>query len=46
MGESHTFLAKTIHWLFIVLYAYGIFKQIEDLEQLEDTGLLIFEVMP
>ena len=45
MGESHTFLAKTIHWLFIVLYAYGIFKQIEDLEQLEDTGLLIFEVI-
>ncbi len=45
MGESHTFLAKTIHWLFIVLYAYGIFKQIEDIEQLEDTGLLIFEVI-
>lgn len=45
MGESHTFLAKTIHWLFILLYAYGIFKQIENLEQLEDTGLLIFEVI-
>ncbi len=41
---AHTRLAKTIHWSFIVLYAYGIFKQVDDISQLEDNRLLIFEV--
>lgn len=45
MQQSHTFLAKFFHWGFIVLYAYGIFKQIDDISQLEDTGLLVFEVI-
>ena len=44
MSKSHTLLAKVIHWTFIILYAYGIFKQVDDLEDLEDKGLLIFEV--
>ena len=43
MVQSHTFLAKLIHWTFIPLYAYGIFKQVDDISQLEDSGLLIFE---
>lgn len=41
----HTRLAKTIHWSFIVLYAYGIVKQVDDISQLEDNRLLIFEVV-
>ena len=41
---SHTFLGKSFHWCFIVLYAYGIFKQLDDISQLEDKGLLLFEV--
>ena len=45
MGGSHTFLAKFVHWFFVILYAYGIFKQLDDLEQLEDSGLLMFEVV-
>ena len=45
MSEPHSALAKFIHWTFIPLYAYGIFKQLDDLSQLEDTGLLIFEVI-
>ena len=44
MGNSHTPLAKFIHWTFTVLYAYGIFKQVEDLEELEDVSLLNFEI--
>ena len=44
MGESHTTLAKAFHWGFIILYAYGIFKQVDDISQLEDSGLLAFEV--
>ena len=45
MEKSHTNLAKIIHWGFIILYVYGILKQIDDLSQLEDTGLLIFEII-
>tara|TARA_B100000767_G_scaffold270722_1_gene294991 strand:+ start:3824 stop:4414 length:591 start_codon:yes stop_codon:yes gene_type:complete len=45
VSKSHTLLAKVIHWTFIILYAYGIFKQVDDLEDLEDKGLLIFEVV-
>jgi cytochrome b561 len=45
VGGSHTFLAKFVHWFFVILYAYGIFKQLDDLEQLEDSGLLVFEVV-
>ena len=44
MENSHTRLAKTIHWTFSILYAYGIFKQVEDLEELEDPSLLNFEI--
>lgn len=43
--EGHTKLAKTIHWSFIVLYVYGIFKQVNTLEDLEDQGLLISEIV-
>ena len=43
MVQSHTFLAKLIHWTFIPLYAYGIFKQVDDISQLEDSALLVFE---
>ena len=44
MEKSHTPLAKFIHWTFTVLYAYGIFKQVEDLEELDDVSLLNFEI--
>jgi len=45
MINTHTFLAKLIHWTFIPLYAYGIFKQVDDLSQLEDSSLLNFEIL-
>ena len=43
--KSHTSLAKFIHWTFTLLYAYGIFKQVEDLNELQDTSLLNFEII-
>jgi cytochrome b561 len=43
--NSHTFLAKTIHWTFSILYAYGIIKQVDDLDELEDASLLNFEII-
>ena len=45
MINTHTFLAKLIHWTFIPLYAYGIFKQVDNLNQLEDASLLNFEIL-
>ena len=45
MINAHTFLAKLIHWTFIPLYAYGIFKQVDDLNQLEDASFLNFEIL-
>ena len=43
--NSHTSLAKFIHWTFTLLYAYGIFKQVDDLNELEDASLLNFEIL-
>ena len=45
MQTSHTNFAKILHWGFIVLYTYGIFKQVDDISLLENTQLLIFEVI-
>ena len=45
MEGAHTSAAKFVHWAFVILYAYGIFKQVDDLSQLEDSGLLFFEVI-
>ena len=43
--KSHTPLAKFIHWSFSILYAYGIFKQVGDLSELENPTLLNFEII-
>ncbi len=45
MQNSHTLLARSIHWSFILLYVYGIFKQVNELDELEDTNLLLFEIV-
>ena len=44
MPTTHTKLAKFIHWTFILLYLYGIVKQVNELEDLEDNQLLLFEI--
>lgn len=43
--NTHTTISKFTHWTFTVLYAYGIFKQVDNLEDLEDTSLLNFEIV-
>lgn len=45
MQTSHTLLARSIHWSFIVLYLYGLSKQIGELDELQDNGLLLFEIL-
>ena len=44
VGGDHKLTAKVFHWGFILLYVYGIFKQIDDISELENSRLLIFEV--
>ena len=41
---SYTLTAKIFHWSFVILFAYGISKQIDNINQLEDLALLKFEV--
>lgn len=43
VSVSHTPLARFIHWTFIPLYVYGIIKQVGEIEELENPGLMIFE---
>jgi cytochrome b561 len=38
-------IAKFMHWGFVLLFIYGVLKQIEELNQLEDKALLQFEVI-
>lgn len=40
----YSVLAKIFHWGFVALFVYGLVKQVQDIEQLEDPGLLRFEV--
>ena len=40
----HSLLAKSLHWIFVLLFGYGAFKQIENKEQLNDLGLLKSEM--
>ena len=37
--------AKLMHWGFVILFVYGLLKQIDSLNQLEDSNLLKFEVV-
>ena len=36
----HSRTAKILHWGFILVFAYGLAKQLDDVEELEDFGLL------
>ena len=42
-SQSYSTSAKLLHWGFIGFFAYGIFKQVDDLSQLEDPNFLRFE---
>ena len=43
--EGFSLTAKLFHWGFILIFSYGIFKQIDDINQLEDLALLKFEII-
>ena len=43
-NSGFSFIARIFHWGFIVLFAYGVVKQIDDIKELEDLVLLKFEI--
>ena len=44
-SNGFSITAKLFHWGFILIFAYGIIKQIDNIEQLEDLALLKFEIV-
>ena len=44
-NQSYSSLAKWLHWSFVILFAYGIYKQVGELNELEDLSLLKFEIV-
>ncbi len=42
--NAHSLIAKMLHWGFVALFIYAIFKGLDGVEQLEDRALLIFEI--
>ena len=42
-GYSST--AKILHWGFVFIFAYGIYKQVDDISQLSNPSLLRFEIV-
>jgi len=37
--------AKTMHWGFVLLFAYGVFKQVDNLSELADPSLFRLEIV-
>ena len=44
-NQRYSYFAKFFHWGFVLLFGYGIIKQVDNIEQLEDISLLKFEIM-
>ena len=44
-NSQYSKIAKLFHWGFVLLFAYGVAKQVEDINQLEDNALFKFEII-
>ena len=44
-NKRYSYLAKFFHWGFVFLFGYGIIKQVDNIQQLEDISLLKFEIL-
>ena len=43
--KQYSFLAKFWHWGFVLLFIYGVAKQVNEIEQLEDQFFFQFEII-
>ena len=44
-NRNYSYIAKFFHWGFVILFIYGLIKQVQDIEQLDNPSLLRFEVL-
>ena len=44
-NSHYSKLAKLFHWGFVVLFVYGVAKQVDDINQLEDNAVFRFEII-
>ena len=43
--KKYSFFAKFWHWGFVLLFIYGVAKQVDEIEQLEDQFFFQFEIV-
>ena len=43
MVRPYSFMAKFLHWVFIVVFAYGVINQVDEVEELQSSSLLVQE---
>ena len=41
----YSIIAKLMHWGFVLLFAYGVFKQVDDIAELSDPSLFRLEIV-
>ena len=44
-NSQYSKIAKLFHWGFVFLFVYGVAKQVDDINQLEDTAFFRFEII-
>ena len=44
-NANYSILAKSLHWFFVIFFAYGIYKQVGDINQLEDVSFFWPEII-
>ena len=44
-SANYSKTAKLIHWGFVILFVFGIAKQVDDINQLEDVMFFRFEII-
>ena len=44
MVRPYGFMAKFLHWAFIVVFVYGVINQVDEVEELQSSSLLIQEI--
>tara|TARA_B100001057_G_scaffold215386_1_gene215632 strand:- start:396 stop:896 length:501 start_codon:yes stop_codon:yes gene_type:complete len=44
-NSKYSKIAKLFHWGFVLLFVYGVAKQVQDIKQLEDSSFFRFEII-
>ena len=44
-NSQYSKIAKFFHWGFVLLFVYGVAKQVDDINQIEDQAFFRFEII-